>query len=289
MGMLVTASKDITSVQDVMTGDQPTNRPATTTLAMIEQGQKVMTGIFKRIYRSFGKELRVLFGLNGEYLDDEEYFVLDPAGGDVQKIERQDYNDKDLGVMPVADPNVITDMQKLARSEAEWQSFNGDPLINQVELRRNRMAAIGTPDPDTMLQVPRQGPNPALLLAMAKEARAKALDQAKIVGSYATAADMLSDAAMKLNMAGLVDDAASLAGAAEELGGIVEADIGGTNGNPGPGGVPPVEGQPADAGVPGGPQAAPAGVGGPVVPGGVPQPGAAGSGGPVGPVGGGQS
>jgi hypothetical protein len=63
-------------------------------------------------------------------------------------------------VVPVSDPGLVTDMQKMARSEAEWQSFNGDPLVNQVELRRRRMEVLGTTDPDTMLKVPPRLPIP---------------------------------------------------------------------------------------------------------------------------------
>jgi chaperonin GroES len=151
--MLIEAAKDITSVQDVMTGEGTTNQPATTTLALIEQGHKVMTGIFKRIHRAFGKELRVLFASTA-ITSTKRNISSSTTTLSSQRIEREDYNDKDLDVVPVSDPGLVTDMQKMARSEAEWQSFNGDPLVNQVELRRRRMEVLGTTDPDTMLKVP---------------------------------------------------------------------------------------------------------------------------------------
>jgi hypothetical protein len=47
--LLIDAAKQVTSVQDVTVGQGTANQPATTTLALIEQGMKVMTGIFKRI------------------------------------------------------------------------------------------------------------------------------------------------------------------------------------------------------------------------------------------------
>jgi chaperonin GroES len=284
LGMLIEAAKDITSVQDVMTGEGTTNQPATTTLALIEQGHKVMTGIFKRIHRAFGKELRVLFALNRDYLDEEEYFQLNDDAQS-QRIEREDYNDKDLDVVPVSDPGLVTDMQKMARSEAEWQSFNGDPLVNQVELRRRRMEVLGTTDPDTMLKVPAPAPDPKVLLGAAQEARAKEETGAKIVLTYAQAADALSDGASKLFAVNMLDDAAVLAAAAKHLSDLVESDTGGSNADTGGGGVPAVEGQPADAGVPdpaGGPPAAPPGSMGP---GPTDGGGGAGPGGNLGPVG----
>jgi chaperonin GroES len=284
LGMLIESAKEITSVQDVMTGEGTTNQPATTTLALIEQGHKVMTGIFKRIHRAFGKELRVLFGLNKDYLDEEEYFLLND-GDQGQQVAREDYDDSDLDVVPVSDPNIVTDMQKLARSEAEWASFNGDPLINQVELRRRRMEVLGTPDPDTMLKVPAPAPDPKVLLEAAKEARAKQEGQAKMVVAYANAADMLSDAASKLFAANLLEDAAKVAAAAVDLGGVVESDIGGSNDNSGGGGVPAVEGQPPDAGVPQPVGPAPDGTDGGMGPGSPDGAGAAGPGGDLGPAG----
>ena len=284
LGMLIQSAKEITSVQDVMTGEGKTNQPATTTLALIEQGHKVMTAIFKRIHRAFGSDLKILRDLNRDYLDEEEYFLLND---DTQRIQREDYDDTDLDVVPVSDPNVVTDMQKMARSEAEWTSFNGDPLVNQVELRRRRMVALGTADPDTMLKVPPPQPDPKVLIEGMKEARAKIETAAKVRSSDATAALSAMSAAETAFELGLMQDAADLAAAAINLGGTVDDDVGGTNDDTGAGGVSAVEGPTPDAGVPEGAGEAPpspdGGMGiGPDV-----DPGAAIPGGPAGSTGGG--
>jgi chaperonin GroES len=280
LGMLIQSAKEITSVQDVMTGEGTTNQPATTTLALIEQGHKVMTGIFKRIHRAFGRELRTLFDLNRDYLDEEEYFLLND-GDQAQQIAREDYDDSDLDVVPVSDPSLVTDMQKMARSEAEWTSFNGDPLVNQVELRKRRMEVLGTPDPDTMLKVPPPAPDPKVLLATMAEARAKVETMAKVRASDSVAAAQLLDAAQVAYNLGLLNDAASLAAAANELGGTVDDDLGA-------GGVPAMEGQPPDAGVPGDIGQPPAELDGGMGPGPALAPGAAGAGSDLGQAGGGQ-
>jgi len=276
LGMLIQSAKEITSVQDVMTGEGTTNPPATTTLALIEQGHKVMTGIFKRIHRAFGKELRILAKLNKDYLDEEEYFLLN-EGDQAQRIAREDYDDSDLDVVPVSDPSIVTDMQKMARSEAEWGSFNGDPLVNQVELRRRRMQVLGTPDPDTMLKVPPPAPDPKMLVEAMKEARAKVESQAKVRASDAAAAKTLLDAAQVAFNLGMLNDAAALTATANELGGTVHDDLGA-------GGVPALAGPAPDQGVsePSGqaPLQPDGGMGGGEALG----PGAAGAGGPVGPA-----
>lgn len=295
---LMQGAKDITSVNDVMTGQGTANQPATTTLALIEQGQKILRGIFKRIHRAFGQELRILRVLNRDYLDEEEYFNLNdpepemgedgqpaqgpdgnPAMTTVAKVGRDDYADNDLDVIPVSDPGQISDMQKMARSEAEWQSFNGDPLVNQVVLRRRRMEALGIKDAKELLEVPPPQPDPKVVADAAKiELEHKKLE-AKAPVDAATAAEKFMNAAGKAVEIGLIPDAAILAGAAVE-------ETGEEHGEPvdGPGDTGGMEGQPIDAGVPELPQGPPAEPDGGMGPGFDGSPGAAGAGGAVGPA-----
>lgn len=70
---LIDTAKDITSVKDVLTGDAPGQQPATSTLALIEQGLQVFTAIYKRIYRSMTREFELVYRLNHRYLDAQTY------------------------------------------------------------------------------------------------------------------------------------------------------------------------------------------------------------------------
>lgn len=242
LGMLIEAAKEVTAVQDVMTGEGTADQPATTTLALIEQGHKVMTAIFKRIHRAFGQELRILRRLNRDYLDDEEYFQLNDGTGQgdptpdqpvppqAVRIGREDYEDADLDVVPVSDPNMATDMQKMARAQA-LMALNGDPLVNQIEIRRRYLEAIGERDIKTLLTPAPPQPNPAIAVEGAKLALAKQDSKTKALVAHAGAADQLADAAVKLSEIGLVDDAAELAASVVELGGTNEPqDTGGVPG-----------------------------------------------------------
>jgi chaperonin GroES len=290
--MLIGAAKDITSVQDVMTGEGQANQPATTTLALIEQGHKVMTAIFKRIHRAFGQELRILRRLNRDYLDEEEYFQLSdqaPQPGpdgqmqpqQPQKIGREDYQDEDLDVIPVSDPNMASDMQKMARAQALMQ-FNGDLLVNQQEIRRRVLEALGERDIKTLLTVPKPQPDPKLLIDGMKESRGKEETGAKVRAADASAAASLSIAAKNLAEIGLLQDAAALAEAATETGSDLSHD------DPNGGGVSGVEGGTPDQGVPSVPEGPAALPDGGMGPGPGAEPGAAGPSGPVGPVSGDQ-
>lgn len=246
LGMLVDAAKGITSVQDILTGaDQVANTPATTTLARIEQGMKVMTGIFKRIHRSFRGELKILFTLNRDFLDEKQYFALND---DPQTVGRQDYQDRDLDVVPVSDPTMATDAQKLAKAEL-LMNFNNDPLVNQLEIRRRFFEAAGEADIQKLLEVPEQKPPPEALVAIEAQADNHAKAMAEMRAKDAASAASLATAAKTMLEMGLTQDAASLASAAMTA---AREFVEGTEPNESPDGqgpVPEMVGASGDGGV----------------------------------------
>lgn len=184
LGLLIESAKEVSSVQDVMTGGGGTNMPATTVLAQIEQGMKVFTAIYKRIHRAFKDELKLIYRLNSKYLDDREYFtVMDSP----KAIARSDYEDELFDIIPVSDPSLATDLQKMAKVQALMQM---GPLLNQEAVAQEALRLMNIENPDKYLPV-QQGPSPEQLEAMAEldiknraldikaeEARAKALELA---------------------------------------------------------------------------------------------------------------
>lgn len=260
---LIDAGRGITSVQDILTGDaQSANTPATTTLAQIEQATKVMTAIFKRIHRAFRAELKMLFALNRENLDDQVYFNLNDAD-EPQMVGRADYEDKDLDVVPVSDPTMVSDAQRLGRAGFLMQSFKGDPGINQNELNAIVIEAGGIPadQKKRLLDVGPPQPNPEILIEGAKLALEKLKIDAQYDQTKAAAAKTMFDAAMVALQMGMLPDAAVLAGAGtkaatESTGYTMEGMNEPLNG---PGAVPGMEGAPGDGAVPGLPQGPAAG------------------------------
>jgi chaperonin GroES len=281
--MLMGSARDITSSQEVVAGRAPPNQPATTTLALIEQAGTVRKGIFKRIHRAFGGELRILRRLNRDYLDEEEYFQLNDAEEAV-KIAREDYADEDLDVIPVSDPSQISDMHKMARAEAMMQTFNGDPLINQRLIRQNMLEAMGARDVKAFFDVPPPQPDPKMLVETAKVEATRQDSDTRALAGAADAANKFMEAAGKAVELGLIPDATVLAARAVEE----SPDGQDPDAAAGPGAVPGMEGPPGDGGVlpvPEGPaMGADAGMG----PGPDMEPGAAGAGGFAGPAGGDQ-
>lgn len=262
--MLIAAAKEITSVQDVLTGaSQGMNTPATTVMAQIEQATKVMSGIFKRIHRSFGVELRQLAALNRDHLDEQAYYALTDAPGE---IGRADYQDKDIDVIPVSDPTMINDAQKALKSQALLQ-FNGDPLVNQVAIRRRFFEGTGQTNVPELMQVPQAQPNPQIAVDAAEMANRRDETLAKIRASNASAAASLMSAASAAAGLGLTNDIATLVGAAVQLG-TDAADME-NDGEPvdRPGSDGGMEGEPADGGVPGLSEGPPRGIEGVMGPG----------------------
>jgi chaperonin GroES len=145
LGLMIDAGKDIASIKDILTGEQAvSNTPASTTLALIEQGLKVFTAIYKRIHRSFGQELQLLYNLNTKYMQPQQYFTLLDSQDPVE-ILKQDYQSQDMDITPISDPTMVTDMQRMARAEA-LVPMAEDPDFNGREIKRRYLEAMGIED-----------------------------------------------------------------------------------------------------------------------------------------------
>lgn len=181
LGMMVEAARDITATKDILTGETgQNNQPVGTTLAMIEQGLKVFSAIYKRIHRALKAELGLLYDLNATYLDEQSYFTFQDKDN---AVARNDYNMDDLDVIPVSDPTVVTDMQRLGRAQFLLATFRGDPNVDQRELDRRVMEAASVPDIDELMPEPKPTPPPPeimkLMQAAAKDKAQLRIDESK--------------------------------------------------------------------------------------------------------------
>ena len=95
---LVEAAREVASIKDVLSGEIPgANTPGILGLAVIQQGLKVFSSIYKRIHRSLRQEYEKLFRLNRIYLPDETGYRI---GAEYFRITRADYAEG-AGVEPV--------------------------------------------------------------------------------------------------------------------------------------------------------------------------------------------
>ena len=149
---LVNYGERIVGSTDIMVGENVgQNTPATTSQTMVDQGMKVFSGIFKRIYRALNEEVRKIYRLNQLYLTDEYKFA-----GNV--VLASDYSDSATDLRPAADPQVISDTQRLLQAEALKATALSVPGFNVYNVMRRYLEAMKVPNIEEILPDP-QGPN----------------------------------------------------------------------------------------------------------------------------------
>jgi chaperonin GroES len=160
--MLIQTAKELTSSTEVMTGSaSPENAKTGATAALMQQGLKIFTSIQKRIYRSLCSEFRKLFVLNSIYLDEEIYYnVLD----DEKAVLRQDFDPNTVDIIPVADPNLSSEVQRSMKNQLliAAQALPGiDPLKITQRILENSLIE----NPEELMADPNapQPPNPELM------------------------------------------------------------------------------------------------------------------------------
>ena len=163
LGMMIESGEKLSSVSEVMTGQMPgQNTKATVAMAAIEQGMKVFSSIYKRIHRSLSKEYKKLYKLNQTFLPPESYFtVLDMGQEGAAEIKQQDYDGKDVDVLPTSDPNVATQEQRLSKMEAVGQVLQLG-TVNPTEYTKRYLEATEQPNVEALMEMPEQQPDPAV-------------------------------------------------------------------------------------------------------------------------------
>lgn len=150
LGMVTEYARGLSSVSEAMAGRESAsaNEPATSLLARLDQGMKVFSSIYQRIYRSMSEEFGMIFDLNGRYLNDAQYQnVLD---GVSIPIAKDDFNRDDCDVLPTADPTLSSLMLRMAKSQALLQ-MGENPEVNQRALASEYISSIGYEEPEKFL------------------------------------------------------------------------------------------------------------------------------------------
>ena len=151
---LVQSGKELASVAEIFVGKMPgQNTPATTTMASIEQGMKVFTAVYKRVYRSLKREFRRLYRLNRKYLNQETYLdVID------EQIPQSDYLGNENDIIPSADPNATVAQEKQAKAQFLMQLL-GLGTLNPIQVTAFILDAYDIPNKEQfMIQQPQGNP-----------------------------------------------------------------------------------------------------------------------------------
>lgn len=152
LGVLDEKGQRLLSTTEAMVGQFKSNMPVGTTLALIEQGSRVYSGIHKRMHEANAKEYTLVAELVGEYLPRDEYPY--EVGSADRMVLRSDF-DRRVDVIPVSDPNTVTGTQRIMQAQTVLELAGTAPQIyNLVEAHRSMLEAIRVTNPDRLLNDP---------------------------------------------------------------------------------------------------------------------------------------
>jgi hypothetical protein len=153
MGVVVQAGQRFASIADLQIGDGNQQAAVGTTVALLERGSRTMSAIHKRIYSSMKEEFKLLANVFKLYLPPE--YPYDVVGGQ-RTIKQADFDDK-VDIIPVADPNIFSQTQRISIAQTELQLAMANPGIhNMYEVYRTMYSALGIRDIDRILLKPDQ-------------------------------------------------------------------------------------------------------------------------------------
>jgi len=156
MGIVVQAGQRFASIADMQVGDGNQQAAVGTTIALLERGSRTMSAIHKRLYASLKTEFSLLARVFKLYLPPE--YPYDVIGGS-RIIKQTDFDDR-VDIIPVADPNIFSQTQRISMAQTQLQLAQSNPQIhNMYEAYRKMYEAIGVKDIDKILNVP-QPPKP---------------------------------------------------------------------------------------------------------------------------------
>jgi hypothetical protein len=161
MGVVVSAGQRFASIADLQVGDGNQQAAVGTTVALLERGSRTMSAIHKRIYAALKNEFKMLARVFKLYLPAE--YPYDVVGGQ-RMIKQADFDDR-VDILPVADPNIFSQTQRISLAQTELQLATSNPQIhNMYQAYRHMYEALGVKDIDQILikPLPPQPKDPAL-------------------------------------------------------------------------------------------------------------------------------
>ena len=151
MGIVVQAGQRFASIADMQVGDGNQQAAVGTTVALLERGSRVMSAIHKRLYAALKREFDLLAKVFATYLP--PVYPYDVVGGQ-REIKVQDFDER-IDILPVADPNIFSQTQRITMAQTELQLAMSNPQMhNLYQSYRKMYEALGVKDIDRILPPP---------------------------------------------------------------------------------------------------------------------------------------
>ena len=154
LGLLIDSGKRFAAVADMNIGDVNQAMPVGTTVALLERGTKVMSAIHKRLHYSQKLEFGLLAKVFGESLPPVYNFQV---GSGQNQIKQQDFDDR-VDIIPVSDPNIFSQSQRVTLAQELLQMVQSNPQVHGplgvYEAYRRMYSALGVDNVDALLMPP---------------------------------------------------------------------------------------------------------------------------------------
>jgi len=154
LGILVDSGKRFAAIADMNVGDMNQAMPVGTTVALLERGTKVMSAIHKRLHYAQRIEFGLLAKVFSEYLPPVYNYQI---GSGPQEVKQIDFDDR-VDIIPVSDPNIFSQSQRVTLAQELLQMVQSNPEIHGpmgiYEAYKRMYAALGVDNVDALLQPP---------------------------------------------------------------------------------------------------------------------------------------
>ena len=153
MNICVGSAQRFANIADAQVGDMNQAAAVGTTVALLERGSRVMSAIHKRLYVGLKNEFKLLVDVFKTYLPSE--YPYDVPGA-TRQIKVADFDDK-IDVIPVADPNINSQTQRISMAQTQLQLAQSNPEVHDLyQAYRSMYNAIGVKNINAILPPPQQ-------------------------------------------------------------------------------------------------------------------------------------
>ena len=154
LGLLVESGKRFAAIADTNIGDMNQAMPVGTTVALLERGTKVMSAIHKRLHYAQRIEFQLLSKVFADYLPPEYAYE---TGTGPREIKQSDFDER-IDVIPVSDPNIFSQSQRITLAQELLQMVQSNPQVHGpngiYEAYRRMYGALGIDNVESLLQPP---------------------------------------------------------------------------------------------------------------------------------------
>ena len=153
MGVVVNAGQRFASIADSQVGDMNQQAAVGTTVALLERGSRVMSAIHKRLYVGLKQEFKLLAEVFKSYLPAE--YPYDVPGA-ARNVKQTDFDDR-IDILPVADPNIFSQTQRISMAQSQLQLAQSNPQVHDLyQAYRSMYEALGVKNINAILPPPVQ-------------------------------------------------------------------------------------------------------------------------------------